>query len=387
MRRARNVGVFGDEGLRALTEAAVDPIIFIDESATILAFNPAAERVLGYRAAEIVGHNVSVLMPSPDREQHDRYVGNYLQTGVKKIIGIGREVTAQHADGRRIPVRLAVAEVVGTEGSRRFVGILYDLTEQRRAERSLREQQERFHELQAQLYRASRLGELGEMASSIAHELNQPLAAVTNYLEAAKSLLAATDPPPPPAVAELLTKGAAQASRAGTIIRRLRDLIGRGETEMAPTDISAAVREALGLALIGAGERGVDVEVSLDQNLPEVPAERTQIQQVVFNLVRNALEAMDGAERRLSVRTARGANACIEVSVTDSGRGLAPEIADRLFTPFLTTKANGMGIGLSICRSIIEAHGGTIGTDPVPGGGTRFVFTLPTETDDDSTRA
>ena len=365
----------GDAGLQALVDAAVDPIVIIDGHGIVLTFNPAAERAFGYAAADIEGRNVSVLMPSPDREGHDGYIRRYLETGQRKIIGVGREVEALRADGTTFPVRLAVAEVL-REGEGWFVGTMHDLTRQKESERALREQEAAFRELQEQLFRASRVTDLGEMAAAIAHELNQPLSAIGNYSEAARARLARAGADP--GVGELLSKVAAQAERAGTIIRSLRELIGRNQTEMDLIDINEAVQEALDLALVGAKELGVAVKVSLASSLPEVLANRTQIQQVVFNLVRIGLDAMaETDERHMLVETVVDGESLLRVAVTDTGPGIDPEVKQRLFTPFTTSKPDGMGLGLSICRSIVESHGGTIRAEPGDGRGTRFYFTLP----------
>ncbi len=367
--------------LRALIDVAVDPIITLDERGLMLSFNPAGERVFGYAADEVIGNNVSMLMPSPDREQHDGYLSRYKVTGEKRIIGIGRRVVAQRKDGSLVPVRLAVAEVT-IGGKRHFMGTLHDLSEQYGAEEALARSEARMHELQDQLYRASRLGDLGEMATAIAHELNQPLTAVLNYVQTSRELMDSAKPEAQAKIRDFMDKAVAQADRAGKIIRRLRQLYERGESELLLSDVNGVVREAMGLALIGGSEKGVNVELALAANLPQVALDRTQIQQVVFNLVRNAVEAMSASEvRTLTVRT-QLAGGQVEVSVLDSGPGLSEEVASHLFAPFLTTKPEGMGLGLSICRSIIESHGGTIDVTSHPGTGAHFRFSLPVDSED-----
>jgi len=364
------------EQLRSILETAPDPVIVIDERGRIQSFNSASEATFGYSAGEVIGKNVQILMLSPDRERHDSYLARYMDTGTPHIIGIGREVTARRKDGSTFPARLAISESrVGDH--RIFTGFLQNLTAEKKAEEALIESSTRLRETQAQLYHASRHGDLGEMASAIAHELNQPLTAILNYVQTSKEMLEGIASEVPAKVRDYMARTAVQADRAGTIIRRLRQLYERGDADAVPDDLNEAVSEALDLALIGVKESGIDVQLRLDEELPDVLMDRQQIQQVVINLVRNAIEAMHGVEnRQLIIRTERMGNEMAELSVCDTGPGLPDEIAKNLFAPFQTTKAAGMGLGLSICRSIIEAHGGKIWVTPTDGGGTTFHFTL-----------
>jgi len=252
-----------------------------------------------------------------------------------------------------------------------FTGFVRDLTEWQEAER-------RIQDIQAELLHASRLSVMGQMASTMAHELNQPLTAVTNYLEAGRQLLA-TGTGNHERLNEMMEKAIAQAQRAGDVIRRLRGFVSKGETERRLQNLNQMVEEALALALVGARQRGVRASLELDDTLPAVLVDHVQIQQVVLNLVRNAIEAMEQVERReLTVGTrAVPEQGMAEVIVADTGPGIAPELADRLFQPFVTTKATGMGLGLSICREIVEAHHGRLTTAPASTGGTVFRVTLP----------
>jgi two-component system, LuxR family, sensor kinase FixL len=216
------------------------------------------------------------------------------------------------------------------------------------------------------------------MASTMAHELNQPLTAVMNYLEAGRQLLA-TGTGSPERINEMMEKAIAQAQRAGDVIRRLREFVGRGETDRRAQNLNQLVEEALALALVGVRQRGVRTSLELDHGLPPVLVDHVQIQQVVLNLVRNAVEAMEQVERReltIGTRTI-SQKGMAEVIVADTGPGIAPELSDRLFQPFVTTKPTGMGLGLSICREIVEAHHGRLTTAPAPSGGTVFRLTLP----------
>lgn len=354
---------------RAVIETAVDGIILIDARGNVLVFNPACEKLFGYRAAEVIGQNVKLLMPPPFREEHDGYITNYRATGERRIIGIGREVTGQRKDGSTFPMHLSVGEAKqGDEPS--FVGIIHDLTERTEAEARVRE-------LTAELVHTSRLGAMGQLASSIAHELNQPLTAVMNYAEAARQMLESL-PDAPPKIAEFLQKASTQAERAGQIMRRLRSLVEKGPAERSLESLNRIVEEASALATTGTRLDGIEVVFDLADGLPPVEIDKIQIQQVVVNLVRNAVEVLrQSPRRRLVIRTQAAAAAGQQlVSVVDSGPGIAPEIATRLFTPFVTSKKDGMGIGLSVSRSIIEAHGGRLWTEPGPEGGAIFRFTV-----------
>jgi two-component system, LuxR family, sensor kinase FixL len=354
---------------RAVFDAAFDAIVVIDRSGAIRSVNRATERVFGYAAAELVGHNVKVLMPAPYAGEHDSYLANYLRTGDKKIIGIGRDVFGRRKDGSIFPMSLAVGETE-VEGEIIFVGILHDLTEQRVAER-------RIQDLQAELLHTSRLSVMGQMASTMAHELNQPLTAVMNYLEAARHLLQ-NGPQSAERVGELMGRAVAQAERAGDVIRNLRQFVGKGETDRRAESLNKLVEEALSLALVGARQSGVRVSLDLDRALTPVLVDGVQIQQVVLNLVRNAVEAMEAVERReLTIATRAVAENIAEVRIIDSGPGIAAEIAGRLFQPFVSTKKTGMGLGLSICREIVEVHHGRLSAAPNPSGGTVFRLTLP----------
>jgi two-component system sensor kinase FixL len=218
---------------------------------------------------------------------------------------------------------------------------------------------------------------MGEMASALAHELNQPLSAIGNYLKGSQRLLENSSDERSTMIRDAMDKAAEQALRAGQIIRRLRDFVSRGEAERRVESITKLVEEASALALVGVKEQGVRVRFQIDPLNDFVLADKVQIQQVLLNLMRNAVEAMEeSGKRELTVSTAPVEDGMVAVRVTDTGSGIAPEIASQLFQPFVTTKRQGMGVGLSISRTIIEAHGGQITVEPNPGGGTIFCFTL-----------
>lgn len=354
--------------LRSILETIPDAMIVIDARGTIVSFSAAAERMFGYGEDEVLGENVSILMPSPHRERHDGYIEHYLETGERKIIGIGRVTTARHRDGGTFPIDLHVGEArIGD--ARVFTGFIRDLTERQETER-------RLHGLQSELAHVSRVSAMGTLATSIAHELNQPLTAIANYVETARDLLADPDAETLEMVRDALGECGAQSVRAGQIVRRLRDFISRGETERQVESLARVVNEAIALALVDAGERATEIELRLDPRADSVLIDRIQIQQVILNLVRNAIEAMAGSRvRQLRLSSIRD-NDLVKVTVADSGPGLAGDVSAQLFQPFVSTKTAGMGLGLSICHTIVTGHGGRIWAEPSPLGGTAFHFTL-----------
>jgi two-component system, LuxR family, sensor kinase FixL len=356
--------------LRSILETIPDAMVVIDEAGLIRSFSQTAERLFGWSGEEVIGRNVAMLMPSPYRQQHDGYLERYYRTGERRIIGIGRVVVGERKDGSTFPMELAVGEMDGKNG-RFFTGFVRDLSERQQTET-------RLQELQAELVHVSRLTALGEMASALAHELNQPLAAIANYLEGSGALLA-RDPIPAERLGEALKKAGDQAIRAGEIIRRLRDFVSRGEAEWRIESLPKLIEEASALALVGAKEHGVSVRFAMAPSVELVLADRVQIQQVVLNLIRNAIDAMEESPvRRLTIGVARIAPDTAEISVADTGPGISPDVADQLFQPFVTTKRTGMGVGLSISRTIVEAHGGHLRAEANPDGGATFRFTLRT---------
>jgi two-component system sensor kinase FixL len=357
--------------LKSILETVPDAMVVIDDVGTMQSFSQTAQRLFGYSAEEAIGRNVSMLMPTPYREAHDHYLNRYLETGERKIIGIGRVVVGQRADGSTFPMELAVGEMRTPDG-RYFTGFLRDLSERKETE-------VRLQELQSELVHISRLTAMGEMASALAHEINQPLSAITNYLSGSRRLLESSSDPAAPKLLDALGKAAEQALRAGRIIRHLREFVSRGESEKHAESVNKLVEEASALALVGARERGVHVRFAISPAVGLVLVDRVQIEQVILNLVRNAIEAMSDAAsetRELTIAADALPDGMVEIRIVDTGPGIAPEVVDRLFTPFVTTKDHGMGVGLSISRTIVAAHGGTISAESTPGEGTTFRFTL-----------
>lgn len=488
--------------LDALLDAAADAIVLMDARGHITRFNGAAERVFGYRAEEVLGHNVRMLMPLPYQSEHDGYLERFERTGERRIIGIGREVTALRRDGSEFPIELSVGEF-RTDGERGFVGILRDISERRTQETRLRRKAEQLrlllehaptpvlvtdpvgriqstnvacvallgyeaerllqmrvsdlvesqdreqvlrdfeyvrgvadtrqrevkfrhqdgHSVPVLLYsgcgrdqdgrpilyvaelldrsalqqatreadrlrdrlaHAARLGMLGEMVSGIAHEVNQPLAAISNYASACRRMLNAGQTTPGELL-EVLEKIGRQAERAGQVIRGLRAMVRPRDTERSVLDLNPLIEEVASLIEFDLRDSAQQLVLELGPQLPRVLGDSVQVQQVLMNLIRNAAEAMRelGPGKLIRVRTAPGPAQTVDIIVTDQGPGLSAEVEARLFDPFLTTKSQGMGLGLSICKSIVQAHGGELSYQRAVGGGAEFRVRLPVIPEDE----
>ncbi|WP_246740912.1 PAS domain-containing sensor histidine kinase [Mesorhizobium sp. NZP2298] len=357
--------------LRSILDTVPDATVVIDAHGIINSFSAAAVRQFGYPEEEAIGKNVHMLMPEPYHREHDGYLHRYLATGERRIIGVDRVVVGRRKDGSTFPMKLTVGEMKSPEGVF-FTGFIRDLTEREESEA-------RLQEIQGELARLARLNELGEMASTLAHELNQPLAAIANYTQGCARLLRNMDDTVALQMKDALEETARQSLRAGGIIRHLREFVTRGETEKTRENVRGLIEEAGALALVGSRERGIRSVFEFSANNGMVLVDRVQIQQVLMNLMRNAMEAMRESDpRELIVRTLSDGDGHVAIEVADTGPGISDDIAARLFQPFVTSKASGMGIGLSISRRIIQAHGGDISVSRNGEGGATFRFSLPT---------
>jgi two-component system sensor kinase FixL len=354
--------------LRSSLDTVADPTIAIDERGTVVNFSHAAEVLFGWQAEEVIGRNVKMLMPPNYAEAHDLYLGRYLAGGAPRVIGSSRQVAGLRKDGLEFPMELRVGEL--RLGAKRFfTGVIHDLSTVREAER-------RSDELRAQLTQVWSLNSMGEMASVLAHELNQPLSAVANYMRAARTLIAQLEIDDDDLL-DAVSRAGDQAVRAGEIIRTMRDLATRGGTEQKPESLSAILGEIdfiVGLMVRDAGAR---VFYNLHHGPDIVLADRIQIQQLVVNLVRNAIDAVAKfPNREIRISTRPEADREFVTTVEDSGPGVDPSVMGRVFQPLASTKPEGMGLGLSICSAIVENHGGRIWVEPSPLGGAAFSFVL-----------
>jgi two-component system sensor kinase FixL len=370
MRSTRTAANAREAHLNSILDTVPDAMIVIDSKGLMQSFSAAAERLFGYKAADVYGKNVSMLMPTPYREAHDGYLERYMRTGERRIIGIGRVVVGERKDGTTFPMELAVGEMISGR-QRYFTGFVRDLTERQQTDA-------RLQELQTELVHISRLSAMGEMASTLAHELNQPLTAIANYMKGSSRIIDELQFERSALLKSALDKSAEQAIRAGQIIRRLRDFVARGESEKGVESLTKVIEEASALALVGARETGVRVRMQLSARADLVVVDKIQIQQVLLNLIRNAIDAMTNSQKKdLLISKELLGDGMILISISDTGAGIQPEVREQLFQPFVTTKPQGMGVGLSISRTIVDSHGGRLWADDNPQGGAIFRFTLP----------
>ncbi len=365
----------GTEELLALLDAAVDGIVVIDAAGVIVTFNAAAERLFGYGSAEVIGEPVEILMSEPHRSKHAGYMQRYRETGEARIIGIGREVQGRRADGTLFPVALSVGEARSPDGVR-FVGIIRDLSAQRAAE-------QRARSIDARLAHFSRFNLMGEMAAGIAHEINQPLAAIATYAQAAKRLLV-REPPDIAVLLDVCRKIDEQARRAGEVLANLRKFIRKQEIESQTLDINSVIADVANLVEADATAEGIPIEIRYGETLPKVRGGAVQIQQVLLNLTRNSVDAMrDGVhkDRGLTIATTAAPNGGVRIAVTDHGHGVSRHLGDNIFHPFVTTKREGLGVGLAISRTIVQSYGGSLTYTDNPEGGAIFSVDLPPATE------
>ncbi len=492
----------------ALIDAAVDAIVVIGDDSRIVHFNPGAERLFGYQAAEVLRQRVEMLMPQPYRDEHNQYIDRYLKTGERRIIGIGREVRGRNRAGEEFPIDLAVGETrIGA--LRLFVAIIRDLRQRTYLEAMLRHERQqaerifelvdvlivgvdrdgivvlvnrkggeilgadsspvggrwledwvdpkdralaaeaiealfaaaderrttvveyrirdatgerrtiawqqryvaatetgeapltllsgtdRTREIEAEaeavrlgdrLAHAQRLGLMGELAAGIAHEINQPLTAIATFTDGVRRLLERRDEEDEDVMYAIGQIGD-QARRAGKVITRMRALVQDKHADHVRVDLNALIEEVIPLVTLEARELGVPISLELSEELPPVRVDPIQIQQVVLNLIRNSLDALATASQAkggIQIRTRGLADGTVETEVADRGVGIPDELKHKVFSPFFTSKPTGMGMGLSICQTIVRSHQGQLWYRERRGGGSRFGFTLPAEFDEDS---
>ena len=366
-----------EEKHRVIIEAANDAVLSMDERGDILLANPATKRIFGYDPVEIVGRPMTMLMPEMMRKLHENGFKRYLTTGKRHLNWQGVEVTAQRKDGQEFPVEVSFGELT-SDGHKVFTGYIRDISERKQAEDQLRASERNLQMTQAELARVSRLTTMGELAASIAHEVNQPLTGVINNGSACLRLLANRNLEP-----EVLRRAlegiVADGTRASAVLARIRAFIKKEAAEKNPLNINEVIQEVLVLAGRELYENQVSVDHQLTTDLPSVLADRVQLQQVLLNLIMNGIEALievTDRPRLLWVQSRIDESGDILVAVSDSGAGLDLEVG-RVFTPFFTTKAKGMGMGLSISRSLVEGHGGRLWATPNSPHGAVFSFTLP----------
>ena len=318
--------------MRSILDTVPDGVIVIDRHGIIQSFNLAAERMFGFASAEAVGRNVAILMPASHAASHDAYIDHFVTTGERRIIGLGRVVVGLRKDGSTFPMELQIG-AVAVPGAQLFTGSVRDLTAREDRER-------RLADLQSELIHVSRLSELGQMASALAHEVDQPLTAIANYARGARRLL--TDAIPLP-LHEAIGKMAEQAARAHAIVQSLRGMVRKEARPAQNESLQTIIEEMSALALIGTG-RSVYLDVRIGSDAAYANVDRVQIQQVLLNLMRNAVQAMEqSAVQHVIITTVRRGER-VEIGVADTGPGLPEQVQARLFQPFVTTKSSGLGV-------------------------------------------
>ncbi len=361
---------------RIVADTAADAILCVDEQGEIIYANPSSKTLLGYSPASLIGKSLFDLIGEEHRHIPRRAVQSFLSTGEEPDNWSGMELNVISSDGSLIPVDVSFGEVRGEDGHYRFSGYLRDLRPRKKLEEQARER------LSA-LAHANRLKSVGELASGLAHELNQPLSAICLYadlaLTQARELTEETDP-----LLDGLETIVTQAQRAAQIISLLRELIRKNEPRRQPIDLNAAVQAVLHLLKSELETRRIQLTVRLADEQPQIDADRTQVEQIVLNLVQNAMDAMEDvlpAQRRIEIMS-QATTDMVELHVVDSGCGLPEGGEQQVFENFFTTKAQGIGIGLGICRSIAEVHRGRILAENATPQGARFILQLPRHQDE-----
>ncbi|MEP1446851.1 MAG: ATP-binding protein [Paraglaciecola sp.] len=360
-----------NERLIALLDAAVDGLVIIDKTGKIELFNSAAQRMFLYSSQEVLGKNIKMLMPAPFSREHDTYLSSYMTSGQAKIIGTGRKVKGKKSNGDEFPIFLSVGEVKGSSHIQ-FVGIIRDISEQERDKMEAQDNRNR-------LSHASRLSSMGELAAGIAHEMNQPLTAISSYAQASKRLLASGSQHNVEKVAATLDKICDQAIRASDVIDRLRTFVKKRISQREYVDLNELINKTVKLAKVDTRILDHEVIIKLDTiKKPELLVDPVQIQQVLLNLIRNGIDSMEHIKGApLIIKSQWLSDELIEVSVSDCGLGIDVQTIDSIFNPFFTTKESGMGMGLSVSQTIIHAHGGRIYFEANHPSGCTFSFHLP----------
>lgn len=364
-----------DRKTRRIIDSALDAVLSIDAAGIITEWNAQAETMFGWKRDEATGRALSgLIIPSQYRQAHNKGLLHFLRTGEGPLLNRRIEITALRRDGTEFPVEVSIAPYQ-IEGSWGFSGFVRDITEKKTAEASAR----RHREVEMELAHANRVATMGQLSASIAHEVNQPIGAAVTNAHAAVRWLGAT-PPNIDEVRQALSRIVSNGNRATEVISRIRAFTKKAPPGKDRLDINAAILEIVALMRSEAKKNGVAVQLHLAENLPIVRADRVQLQQVILNLIVNAIEAMSTADpesRRLLIGSAKSESNGVAVEVRDSGPGFSGAIAEQMFQAFYTTKPAGLGMGLSICRSIVEAHGGQLQAAAGHPSGAVFTFTLP----------
>jgi two-component system sensor kinase FixL len=357
----------------ALLDAAVDGIIIIDAQGIVRRFNRAAENMFGYPESEISGSNVSRLMPEPHRSRHGGYLEHYYSTGEASIIGSGREVAGVKKNGETFPMFLSVGEIKGG-AEKRFVGIVRDMSD-------VQAGREQVRQLEEQLLHADRLVILGELTAGIAHEINQPLTAIAAYADAGKKMVSRGPGASGTEINTICERISEQSRRAASVVQRLRKLVRSGAVSKARHNINQIISNTLLLFEFEIKKSNIELLFFPDESLDELYVDEIHIQQIMVNLVKNSIDAISESETSsgsIEIRVSSDSGQVL-ITVTDNGPGIPAKYRDRLFESFFTTKPKGVGLGLSICKTIAAAHGGNLKYEQRERGGSRFALSLPLE--------
>ena len=356
--------------LLSILATVPDAMIVMNEQGIVSMFSATAERMFGYDQADVVGQNVSLLIPGQGSYEHDGHPQADCDEVPRRHVGIVRQDHAVRKNGKVFPIEISVGEA-SIGGERIFTSFVRDLTARRQSERTVKK-------LQSDLIHVTRISAMGTMASTLAHEINQPLTAIANYVQASRAMIPDTDDGLLHEITLALELAAAQVLRAGNIVRRLRTFVDVGDVGFNVESLNVIIEEAMSLGLLDVHDARVNVTMDIAAELGDVFVDRIQIEQVLVGLIRNAIQSMLGvADKQLTITAARDNDGWAKVTVTDTGTGIDPAISDRLFQAFVSSKPDGVGLGLSICRTIIEANGGRIWAEDGADGGTAFHFCIP----------